>query len=500
MPTKEIKELRTSGRLDEAYAMAKSELETNPQNIWSQRNLSWVLYSQLDEAAANLSIFLSKIEEVKLLNLPATEVMFFENISIVIAKATRAITHDKDFSQDNIHQLFDSIKDLPLEKNTKWYSVLFDALHKGMKESHRYLEFADWWGLNNFKPQDFEKEKLSNGKEKMAIAEQAYIAYAKHILPLKTPFGEIVFDREKALKLQPTLADLAEKYPQLIYFSYFNVKLLLALNEKENILDSILPFVKKKSNDFWVWQLFAEAFTSEPEKVFACYCKALSCKSPEEMLVSLRQKVAGILISKNLFVEAKTEIEKLVAARLDHGFKLPGQIINWQSQDWYKNALAKKSNRDFYLQYTSLAESLLYTDIPEENVIVEFVNKDKSMLNFICSEKKYGFFKYDKFLKKVSIGDALSVRFKGGTEGGIYQIYTATSLNDDTFNRQFLKEVEGEIRIQEGKSFGFLGDAYIHPNLIAQLKLTNGMLYKGMSLKTYNKDKMLWGWKLINID
>ena len=119
MPTKEIKELRTSGRLDEAYAMAKSELETNPQNIWSQRNLSWVLYSQLDEAAANHSIFLPKIEEVKLLKLPATEVMFFENISIVIAKAARAITHEKDFPQNNIHQLFDSIKDIPFQKSTK---------------------------------------------------------------------------------------------------------------------------------------------------------------------------------------------------------------------------------------------------------------------------------------------------------------------------------------------------------------------------------------------
>jgi hypothetical protein len=497
MSSKEIKELRTAGRLDEAYAMAKSELETNPQNIWSQRSLSWVLYSQLDAAAANISDFITKIDEVKLLSLPATEIMFFENISIVIAKAARAITHDKDFNQENIHQLFDSIKDLPLQKSTKWYSVIFEALHKGMKESPRYLEFADWWDLSNLKPQDFEKEKLPNGKEKMAIAEQAYIAYAKHILPIKTPMGEIIFDKAKALKLQPTLADLAEKYPQQIYFSYFNVKLLLALNEKENILNSILPFAKKKPNDFWVWQLFAEAFESDPDKVFACYCRALSCKSPEEMLVSLRQKMAQILITKNLFNEAKTEIEKLVEARTSHGFKIPGQIINWQSQEWYKNAIAKKSNTDFYLQYISLAESLLYSDIPEENVIVEFVNKDKSILNFIASETKHGFFKYDKFLNNIKVGEILKVRFKSGAVGGIYQIYSASSSNDETFKSQFLKEVEGEIRIQEGKSFGFLGDAYIHPALIAQLKLTNGMKFIGNCIKTYNQDKKQWGWKLI---
>jgi len=497
MSSKKIKELRTAGRLDEAYALAKSELEKNPQNIWNQRNLSWVLYSQLDEASANHTIFLSKIEEVKHLNLPATEIMFFENLSIVIAKAARAITHEKDFPLNNIYQLFDSIKDIPFQKSTKWYTVLFEALHKGMKESPRYIEFADWWDLSNFKPQDFEKEKLPNGKEKMAIAEQAYIAYSKHILPIKTPMGEIIFDKEKALKLQPILADLAEKYPQLIYFSYFNVKLLLALNEKENILNSILPFAKKKPNDFWVWQLFAEAFASEPDKVFACYCRALSCKSPEEMLVSLRQKMAQLLITKNLYNEAKTEIDKLIEARIGHGFKIPGQIINWQSQDWYKNAITKKSNTDFYKQYISLAESLLYSDIPEENVIVEFVNKDKSILNFIASETKHGFFKYDKFLNNIKVGEILKVRFKSGAVGGIYQIYSAVTSNDDTFKKQFLKEVEGEIRIQEGKSFGFLGDAYIHPALITQLKLTNGMKYESNCIKTYNQDKKQWGWKLI---
>jgi hypothetical protein len=60
-------------------------------------------------------------------------------------------------------------------------------MHKGMKESHRYIEFADWWDFKNFRPEDFQKEKMPNGKEVMAIAEQAYIAYAKHLLPETNP-------------------------------------------------------------------------------------------------------------------------------------------------------------------------------------------------------------------------------------------------------------------------------------------------------------------------
>jgi hypothetical protein len=59
MPAKEIKELRQSGKLEEAYAMAKAELEADLTNIWGKRNLSCVLYVQLDELTSNLDAFIA---------------------------------------------------------------------------------------------------------------------------------------------------------------------------------------------------------------------------------------------------------------------------------------------------------------------------------------------------------------------------------------------------------------------------------------------------------
>jgi hypothetical protein len=165
MPAKEIKELRQAGKLEEAYAMAKAELDADVSNIWGKRNLSWVLYAQLDEQVANLDSFLFKINEVKELDLPKSEEMFFENISIVISKAARSITQEITFDINKIHRLFDSIKELSINRNSKWFSVLFNALHKGMKDSNRYLEFADWWNFKNFRSEDFQKEKLPNGKK-----------------------------------------------------------------------------------------------------------------------------------------------------------------------------------------------------------------------------------------------------------------------------------------------------------------------------------------------
>jgi len=497
MPAKEIKELRQAGKLAEAYAMAKAELEADLSNIWGKRNLSWVLYAQLDQLASNLDAFIEKINEVKELDLPASEEMFFENISIVISKAARVITHEATLDINKIHRLFDSIKELSLKRNSKWFSVLFNAMHKGMKESNRYIEFADWWDFKNFRPEDFQKEKMPNGKEVMAIAEQAYIANAKHLLPKRTQHGEIIFNKDKAEAFLPVLSQIVEDYPQFQYPAYFNAKLLLALGDKDNMLESLLPFAKKKRNDFWVWEILAEAFSSDPEKVFACYCKALSCISPDEMLVSLRQKMARLLIARKLYNEARTEIDLLVHARTEQGFKLPAEVTNWQAMDWYKTAVQSKSNFGFYKAYLPIAEALLFSDVPEESVIVEFVNTDKKILNFISSETKFGFFKYDRFLMQVKIGDILKVRFQGGTNGGAHQVYTIVKGIDEKFKSKFLKEVVGKVKIPDGKSFGFIEDMFIHPSLVNKYKFVNGQEITGIVIRTYNKDKGQWSWKLI---
>jgi len=361
MPAKEIKELRQSGRLEEALSMAKAELESQPDNIWAKRNISWVYYDYLkqSESPVQFDTFLLWLTEIKNLQLPIEEKMLFENLSWQIGKMAFSLLKVNPVDIHKSIRLYESIESFHFTKPSEGYSFLFKAFHKSFKETEKYIHFADWWNFQNFMPEDFQKDKLPNGKEVMSIVEQAYIAYAKHLLPIQTQSGEIIFDKEKALAFLPILSAIVDNYPQFQYPAYFNAKLLLALGDKDNMLDSLLPFAKKKRNDFWVWEILAEAFSNEQDKVFACYCKALSCNSPEEMLANLRQKMAVILISKKLYNEAKTEVELLVNARQAHDFRIPNEVNRWQSQDWYKNATSQKSNFVFYKEYIPTAESLL---------------------------------------------------------------------------------------------------------------------------------------------
>ncbi|MET3978070.1 hypothetical protein ABIB62_000636 [Mucilaginibacter sp. UYP25] len=524
MPAKEIKELRVAGRLNEALALAKHEYEeamqkvspddeNDPLNelrllgnnaimIWPKRNLSWVYYEYLkkNNTSEQFDLFQADLINIKNLELPTEEKILFDQVSWQVGKMGFALLKENPVDTDKFSALFELVNSFRFTISSEGYSFLFKAFHKAFKDTDKYIPFADWWNLKSFRPEDYQQETMPNGKEVMALAEQAYIAYAKHLLPATNEYGEYFFDRQKAETFLPLLDALVDNYPQMQYPAYFKAKLLLALGDRDNMLSALLPFAKKKKNDFWVWEILSEVFSADPEKVLACHCKALSCTSPEEMLVKTRQKMAATFIQKQLFDEAKTEIEIFVKARNRNGWRISNEVTNWQNQDWYKNATVKSSNFDFYRQYTTIADALLFSDVPEETIIIDFVNSDKKMLNFIASESKFGFFKYDRFLPNVKIGETLKVRFNGnGAENGNYQIFTLEKTDGHVLKQRFLKEVEGKVEIGEGKSFGFVNHIFVHPSVIKRFNVKNNQEIKAIAINSFQVEKKQWSWKVFDI-
>lgn len=500
MPAKEITELRKSGKLEEALAMAQAELEAAPDNIWGKRNISWVYFEYLKKAieSGSYNDIMEWLDKIAELAMPETENMFWENIAFQVGKVGFMLSKSVPIDGNKSLNLINKVETFPFPKHGEGYSFLFKGCHKLLKETDHYLRFADWWGFESFLPKDFEKDTLPDGKQVMSIAEQAYIAYAKRLLPKSTPSGEILFDIAKATDFLDKLTRLAERRPDYQYPPYFQAKLLLAIGDKENILGALLPFARKKRNDFWVWEIIAEALSSDSEKVFACYCRALLCISPEEMLVSLRQKFARMLIRKQLYAEAKTEIARILEVKNQKGHKTSPELNSWVLESWYSATKQLKTNKELYKRYAPIADEILYQDTPEELVFVEFVNKDRKILNFIASESKFGYFKYERFLSDVNVGDVLLVRFQGGSNEGIHQILTATKSMNPEFQSEFLKERQGQVKIREGQSFGFLEDAFISPSIVSKSKLVDGSIFKGRVIKSYNKDKKQWGWKVVS--
>jgi hypothetical protein len=523
MSFNEVKELRKAGQLEDAYELAKKGIELainknelfkelsggsdfglvgegdskvqliSTDELWAKRAMCWVLYDYIKQSVKNYDYhgFIKWLSELNSLQLPSSEIMIFDSLSFQITSFLYQLSKEDKIDYNKVDQIFNSIKFFHFSKPSESYSALFRAFYKFHLDWICFEQFADLWNYDNFQEKDFQETEY-NGRKTMSLAEQAYIAYAKKLLASNV-------DKDKIETFIAKLDILIEKYPAYEYPPYFKAKLLLSLGNDDNALIAFLPFAKQKRNAFWVWGLMAEIFAHDKDIQFACYCKALSLKTPEDFLVKLRQAFAKMLIEKRMYNEAKTEIQKAIVTREKQEWKLPNEIVQWKGQEWYKSAIDKKDNQDFYTIYLKQAEEILFQDISEEIIAVEFVNENKSMLNFVKDKRKFGFFNYSGNLTKPQIGDLLKVRFNGDGQDGFYKILSAYKA-DSYETSVALKDFEGTIKVISPQNFGFIEDIFIEPKVIAGKKLTDGQLVKGRAILSFNKKKSEWGWKAISIN
>lgn len=479
--------------------------QPNPTDVlWAKRSMAWVLYEYLKlyASAESFEAFLKYLNELAELKLPEDEKMVFDSIAWQMGKLLFDIHRQSNIDFSKVDTLFNLVKTFHFTKPSKPYTVLYKAFHKDYQNWSRYLEFADYWGFEHFLPEDYLKEEMPNGKPLMAVAEQAHIAYAKKLLegePMEAdPFRNQV-NLEKIKAFMPILDQLIDKHPEFLYPPYFKAKLLLALGSDENILESLLPFAKAKRNDFWVWDVLADIFPKDPEIQIACLCKALTCRTKNEFLINVRTKLTGLLIDDGKYAEARTEIDQIIKTRQEKGWSITGSIKNWQGATWYQETIPLVNNRKLYDSYANKADEVLFADLPVEVAVVEYVNRDRKILNFIVSQDKYGHLKYDRFLRNVDIGDRIEVRLEGPSGDGFFKAITLNKTEREP-EATILKTFAGIMTIRPGNVFGFVDDVFVEPDLIKRFKLVDDDFIAGKALRSFNKKKNSWGWKVMEVN
>lgn len=396
MPAKEIKELRKSGKLREALTMAQDELQADPTNIWAKRNISWVYYDLIKQNTLNFdfSSFIKTLISAKELKLPETEEMFYDNLAWQLSSMVFKLQKEESVDYSKINQIFDCIKDFFFTKPSEGYSLLYKAFHKGNKNWSRYIEFADWWNFENFSSKDFEGE-IYEERKIMALAEQGYNAYSKKILEGE-PTDEFGAQRkiniDKTARFIPKLDIIINKY-NFQFPEYYKAKLLLELGKDKEALDCFLPFAKKKKNDFWVWELLADIFADNIHNKMICLCKSLSLNVKEDYVIKTREKLARILIDRNLYIEAKTEIVAIIKTREKHGWKIPLHISNWTMETWYIDNKPNRDNTKLYKSHIVEAEELLFSDLEDEFAVIDYINKEKNIIHAITSRNEEIYFR-----------------------------------------------------------------------------------------------------------
>lgn len=517
MPAKEIKELRESGKLKEALTMAQNEFQAEPDNIWTKRNLAWVYYALLKKQQGNQNECIAVLNKAIELKMPENENLFFEQFCWAIGGHILKISKGALSNPDKFNAvklIFDTIKSLKLEPS-KGHSFLLKSLHNAFKElpsdgkfnadnfvdnSKSYLEVFQWAGFDNFLEEDFEPFEV-NGRKIMSFVEQVVIGYAKVLLKgERLQDGGVLSAKinvEKTELFLSLLNKVINTHPEYQYTLYYKSKLLLALNRLDDAKKSLIPFVKMKKNDFWVWELLGEAYPDDIDLQTSCLCKALTLNTKESFLVKTHQKLADLLLSKELYREASVEVVNSITIRKKNDWKINNELIKYTHQDWFMKEVNIKANKSFYIEQSLLAEEVLYNNHKEVVITIDFVNTNKKMVNFIKDKNTTGFFSYKHLKMNPKIGGIYKARLNPIGDEGFYKVLTfKRSPNSGS---EAIKNVSGNLRIAVNRDFGFINDDFVSPDVIKKHKLKDGDEVNGKAILSFDKKKRNWGWRVYEL-
>jgi len=224
------------------------------------------------------------------------------------------------------------------------------------KEGFELVSFLKLWDLDNLTDEDFQPYHTDDGKTFPSIAEKVIQHAAK---------DSLVNGNFEHMQYMLPYVDMAiERFNENEWLVLYKTKLLHALGNDSEAISFAKQIVKSKINDFWAWELLGDILiSSDSQKGFSCYCKALMCKSEEKFIASLRLKFADFLIQRSMFPEAKYEVQKAVSSREQEGWKITQQMLEYQQSEWFTSAEPSKNNKKIYQENIELAESLLFDEL-----------------------------------------------------------------------------------------------------------------------------------------
>lgn len=403
-----------------------------------------------------------------------------------LAEFAKSIPTDSVSEMDKIFSLFNKYTFTP----SKGYSYLLKScLH--FKEWKHLIDFLEWWNLDNLLPDDFQQFKLNNGLKIMSLAERAYIAYSKTLLKQN--------DKKKIRDFLPKIEKLTEDYPDMVYIGYFCGRLMLATGSaKEDALNMVMPFVRKKQSEFWIWQLLSEIYNEDSNICLACLLRAVHCKSQENFLGKVRMKLVSIYLSRKDYRRAKYHIDKIVQCYTQQKWHLTSEIQAWLREPWIKNTVADNSDG---IDYKQITDAILSDGTNESIAVVTHIDIARKRATLVYGEKMRVVVKLQKLNVKVVEASLLKINWLP-TQNNI-NIISAKLLNPQKFvGNTYIKQIKGSIIKHINKPFAFIKgqgiNCFIPPMMVQKYNLSGGEIATVMAVYDFNKKRNEWAWKCVS--
>ena len=479
----EIADLRKQGKLNEAQELGEDLLQTSPGDIWVKRANAWVYIDFLKSynEIATIDTFNQYFDKIDGLELPEDDIMINDAIVWKLVKMLFNILRENSFDRRQFFQFTDRIIATNYTKPSEQHSAFLNAIVKAYDKYTNFLDFIEWWNLDNLHDKDFEKWEYE-GKAIISLAERTYNAVSKtHLEGVIDPADPDPFSPNRVMNKEAIesfvfkLDDLISEHPDYVWPPYYRVKLLLAIGSEQEMVKLLLPFARTHSKDFWLWDLMADLFDDDPEMQLACYCKSVSCNTKDEFLVRVRK---------------------------DNEWPILQQLLNWQEDDWYKNSEITKNNIALYNEYKVIAEKILTSDIKPDVGVIIGLNEEKSIAHIRVSKEVTSHFKYYKN-NPPKPGDVFEFKLQliEGKNNSYYKVVDVDKTNSKP-DPGIYKKFDGMIRLKKDKNnntFGFVEDVFIPPpvidNYISTIIDDQDVIVT--AVLDYNNGKDEWGWKAV---
>ena len=488
---KEITTMCKAGQLNEAYELACADFEKGPSNVWVQREVGWALYYLIRKDAEggdyeNLTTHLDEFLSLDQLTIANDSVVYDMVLFWIGYIAKKHFNPSSPDTPVRLTSLFSRLKSYSFSPS-KGYSMLIEGFCR-FTAWDELLDFIDWWGLDNLMDEDYRKVEISTGQKIISVAERVYISVSKGLLRKN--------DRGKIESFLPRLEWLEEHHPQMTYPGYFHGKLLLALGRsQEESLKVTISFARRKSSEFWIWQLLSEVFADEADKHLSCLLRAVNCHTQEKYLGKVRMKLADFYTRRGELALAKYQIDVVTRTYLTEGWSLPHEVDYWIHQPWINTV---KGIDKAPIDYMAITNDILLEGSAEAIAVVSFFDNKSKKAHIIYGHKQQT---SQKLCLRVNQGDVLKINYTSEANGQVRVVSASKShLPSDL---SYAKVVEGKVVKKMGLTHAFLkfnsGSAFISPQITERHQCSNGATLECLIVYDYNRKKDQWSWKVAKI-
>lgn len=245
---------------------------------------------------------------------------------------------------------------LEIERPSLLHSRMLQlAVRLGGANHLKMVPFLRLWGLENFRPDDFERYEPEAGKSFPALVEKAAQQAGKEA----AHEGRL----EDIEYILPFLEQASARYSDNVWLKHLRVKSLRGLGRLDDARSLAIEFVKSKTSEYWAWELLGDLQPDAPLRI-ACYCKALLCSDDDAFVSGLRIKLAQHLVEAGHHAEAKGEISRVLRHKREAGHRVSSELSAMEASDWFSQTTLIDPNRELYTRHAASAEDILFSNLP----------------------------------------------------------------------------------------------------------------------------------------